>query len=209
MYKIYFSDSLLILSDEPVEKAHAKFSDEQVVMPYTGKRKSLFQYIDLLEKTTKRKYCINIYDPDIEALWENFQSIFKLAPAAGGVVKEPGGRIAAIFRRGYWDLPKGKLDKGEDFKDAALREVEEEVGLKNLELERFLGATWHTYTQKDKRVLKETQWYLMRSPQQELVPQADEQIEDAIWVDPREFLDRYAPQYLSLYQFLGEIIPAI
>jgi 8-oxo-dGTP diphosphatase len=50
--------------------------------------------------------------------------------AAGGVV-ERDGRIAVVHRPRYddWSLPKGKLDRGESFEAAALREVEEETGL--------------------------------------------------------------------------------
>jgi 8-oxo-dGTP diphosphatase len=52
--------------------------------------------------------------------------------AAGGVVLDPDGRVALVHRPRYddWTLPKGKLDRGESFEDAALREVEEETGLR-------------------------------------------------------------------------------
>ena len=55
--------------------------------------------------------------------------------AAGGVVWRPAGDTVAIAiaprpRYDDWSLPKGKLDKGESWEDAALREVEEEIGLR-------------------------------------------------------------------------------
>ena len=54
--------------------------------------------------------------------------------AAGGYVvrRTPKGnlKVLTIFRRGLWDLPKGKLDPGESPEKGAVREVSEEVGIK-------------------------------------------------------------------------------
>jgi len=52
--------------------------------------------------------------------------------AGGGVVLDPEGRVALVHRPRYddWTLPKGKLDRGESFEDAAVREVEEETGMR-------------------------------------------------------------------------------
>jgi 8-oxo-dGTP diphosphatase len=52
--------------------------------------------------------------------------------AAGGVVLDEDGRVVLVHRPRYddWTLPKGKLDPGESFEEGALREVEEETGLR-------------------------------------------------------------------------------
>lgn len=113
--------------------------------------------------------------------------------AAGGLVTNENNELLMIFRRGKWDLPKGKLDDGEEIEACALREVEEETGLKNITLKKFVGITNHeyfdTYIKKD--VVKETHWYAMSAaPGQQLVPQTTEDIEEIDWVRT-EILDIY------------------
>jgi len=57
-------------------------------------------------------------------------------------------------------LPKGKIDKGETTSEAAVREVREETGLKNIEIIGQLPDTFHIYNQKGKWLLKKTYWFL-------------------------------------------------
>ncbi len=77
-----------------------------------------------------------------------------LIEAGGGVVLNDRGEFLVILRNGIWDLPKGKLEKGEDFATAAMREVEEETGLHGLKMLDPLSSTYHTYNLKGKRILK-------------------------------------------------------
>src|SRR4249919_1544763 len=83
--------------------------------------------------------------------------------AGGGLVKNEKKEILFMFRRGKWDLPKGKLDPGESIEECAVREVVEETGLKKVELKHFLVTTYHTYTENGKHILKESHWYNMLS----------------------------------------------
>ena len=109
--------------------------------------------------------------------------------AAGGIVQNDDNEILLMFRRGVWDMPKGKLDEGETIARCAVREVEEETGLRNIELGKFIKKTYHEYADKwlKKEVIKETHWYAMRiSGNQTLVPQAEEDIEKIVWVKPEE-----------------------
>lgn len=113
----------------------------------------------------------------------------KTIVAGGGIVQNDFGEILIMFRRGVWDMPKGKLDEGETIEQCALREVEEETGLRNLELGPFIKTTQHEYADKwSKRdVVKETHWYAMHMKgNQTLVPQAEEDIEEIVWVKPEE-----------------------
>ncbi|HZH94985.1 MAG TPA: NUDIX domain-containing protein, partial [Flavisolibacter sp.] len=88
-----------------------------------------------------------------------------------------------IFRRGKWDLPKGKLDDGEDLQTCAVRAVAEETGIKSLILGEKIMVTYHTYLEKGMKILKESHWYLMHSTRdQDLVPQTEEDIEKCKWV---------------------------
>ncbi len=106
--------------------------------------------------------------------------------AAGGLVTNDNNELLMIFRRGKWDLPKGKLDEGESIAQCALREVTEETGISNLDLGDFLGVTYHEYFDKyvEANVIKETHWYAMKAIGNEVpVPQTEEDIEEIIWAD--------------------------
>ena len=82
---------------------------------------------------------------DLEALKKSFFKKFTLVLASGGLIRNEQNEILLIFRRGKWDLPKGKLDAGETLETCAVREVEEETGLRNIELQQPLTITYHTY----------------------------------------------------------------
>jgi ADP-ribose pyrophosphatase YjhB (NUDIX family) len=104
--------------------------------------------------------------------------------AAGGLVLNEQKEILLIFRRGKWDLPKGKLDDNETITACAVREVEEETGLKNITLGNFITKTNHEYFDKwiNEEVIKETWWYEMfASNNEQLIPQTEEDIEQIIW----------------------------
>jgi 8-oxo-dGTP pyrophosphatase MutT (NUDIX family) len=107
--------------------------------------------------------------------------------AAGGIVENEEQKILFQYRRGKWDLPKGKLDEGETIEECAVREVEEETGLRNIELGELVGITHHTYTERGKEIDKETHWYAMKvTGEQTLVPQLEEDIHELKWVSEIE-----------------------
>ncbi|MDB5240335.1 MAG: hydrolase [Spirosoma sp.] len=110
---------------------------------------------------------------------------FKIIKAAGGVVTR-GDRQLLMFRRGVWDLPKGKLDDGESSRKAAAREVAEETGVRVSVGERIC-TTWHTYSLNGSPILKRTKWYRMDVlDDSRMAPQEDEDIEKLAWLDRRE-----------------------
>ena len=111
--------------------------------------------------------------------------------AAGGIVENEQGEILFQFRRGKWDLPKGKLDKGETIEECAVREVEEETGLRNIQLGELIGITNHFYKEKGKNINKKTYWFAMKvSGIQKLIPQTEEDILELRWVKESE-LEKY------------------
>ena len=113
--------------------------------------------------------------------------------AGGGIVENEEGKILFQFRRGKWDLPKGKLDEGESIEECAVREVEEETGLTNIQLGSLIGITHHYYTENGKPIEKETHWFNMKvTGTQELVPQLEEDITELRWVAKDE-----VEEYLS------------
>ena len=109
-----------------------------------------------------------------------------------------------IFRREKWDLPKGKLDAGETIEECALREVEEETGLKNLELRKFLKITFHTYVQFGKHILKETHWYSMIPKGNEnLIPQTEEDITETRWVKKTDLKNYLSNTFPAIAEILN------
>ncbi|HEX8326994.1 MAG TPA: NUDIX domain-containing protein [Hymenobacter sp.] len=122
---------------------------------------------------------------------------FKIAKAGGGLVVK-GDQVLMIYRLGKWDLPKGKLKSDEDTAAGALREVEEETNIK-LELGEKLPSTWHSYAYKGNKMLKKTNWYLMKCLDDSLMkPQTEEYIEEVRWMSPQEALTKLEESYESI-----------
>jgi len=116
---------------------------------------------------------------------EKIKSNFKVIKAAGGVVIKDG-KWLFMYRRKKWDLPKGKLDKGENSKDAAVREIKEETGVDAVIHDRIC-TTWHTYSLNNNRILKRTKWYVLDCiDDSKMSPQAEEQIEKLSWLTQAE-----------------------
>jgi len=106
--------------------------------------------------------------------------------AAGGLMTNEAGELLMIYRRGKWDLPKGKLDDGEAIEACAAREVAEETGITPVWVGALIGKTYHQYFDQwlQAEVVKETWWYEMKgSKAAAAVPQAEEDIEAIIWAD--------------------------
>ena len=140
-----------------------------------------------------------LFPVDDRDLWKAFRAAYKFVAAAGGVVVDERGRLLAIRRLGKWDLPKGKVEKEEGVEEAALREVQEECGLKTLELIAPVAETWHTYERKGREHLKCTHWFLMRgSSKEHMTPQLDEDIEEVKWLDADGVRMMKADTYPSL-----------
>ena len=83
--------------------------------------------------------------------------------AGGGVVVNEKNQVLFIYRRKKWDLPKGKLDPGEDIKACAIREVMEETGIRNLTIGKLIIVTTHSYEEKGLNMQKETHWFEMKA----------------------------------------------
>lgn len=125
--------------------------------------------------------------------------------AAGGLVLNESSELLMIYRRGFWDLPKGKLDDGETIEHCAIREVQEETGLKNIHINKFIGITYHQYFDKyfQQEVNKETHWFLMNaSSNEKLIPQTEEDIEAIKWVAKKDV----AAYMQKSYKNIAEIV---
>ena len=120
--------------------------------------------------------CLDLGDTDGVVVASAVKSLFRQAPAAGGVVMIDN-QFVAIERNGIPDLPKGHIEKGETPEVAAVREVEEETGITDLTIIRELPATWHCYLLNGIWTIKKTSWFLMKTASgMKNVPQTEEGI---------------------------------
>ncbi len=201
MYKIYINHTPLLLSSSAISQPN---SDRRLYARYSGKPKTLLHYVDMMEKG-QRFESVNLFHPDVEQLFSDFCAHFKIVEAAGGIVYNKRHEILMIFRLGYWDLPKGRIDEGELPEEAALREVREETGLQEVYSDGFVTMTYHTFRDKqNRRALKPTHWFRMHTTQEELHPQTEENIEKAIWLAPKAFFE----QSLEVYGSIQDILQA-
>ncbi len=180
--KIFFDEKPLFLCDNV----------DAALQPYVHHDDAVF--IDELNLHTVKSMIHEMQKPSVHAgvffhknldeLKSSFFKKFTLIKAGGGFVLNKNKEVLLMFRRGKWDLPKGKMDKNETFEECAIRETEEETGLKNIHLISPLITTYHTYHEGTRYVLKETKWFNMNiKNDQKLIPQAEEQITKLEWVD--------------------------
>ena len=201
-YKIYINESPLILTQTSDLADETVFERSLIHAKYRGKPKILMNYIELLEKN-KHHEGIIIQADNVEQLWRDFKSLYFYIKAGGGLVINQFGKILLIFRRGVWDLPKGKQDPGETLAQTALREVREETGLNDLKIIEKLANGYHCYLMSKQRTLKRTRWYLMQTQNPDsLVLQKEEGIQDAAWFDPRELPKLNMPMYNNIRDVL-------
>ena len=202
--KIYFEDKPVFLCDkidktidEYMHHPDAVFIDEIS----TSAIKSLLHEIAKAEF-----HAVILFDKDLDKLKKAFFKHFTIVIASGGAVQNTNEEILMIFRRGKWDLPKGKLDEGETLEQCAIREVEEETGLRGVELGEKITTTYHTYTEFGKHILKESHWYKMQcNTDQKLVPQTEEHITDLRWVKRSDLKKYTSKTYQTIIEVLNQL----
>ena len=125
--------------------------------------------------------------------------------AGGGIIENDEKEILLQLRKGKWDLPKGKLEDGEAIEACAVREVEEETGLKEIELRELIGTTIHTYCEKGQEIQKETHWFSMKAPgHQQLIPQVEEDILELRWVRKDELKNYLSNTFKNIIEILDK-----
>lgn len=151
MYKVFVNEAPLILTDEtPTSSKDSIFTlDDDGIMKAIE---------SLSKKRLKKAYLVHSKQ---DQLLERFIRKIPLVVAAGGLVTNPKGKVLFIYRNDKWDLPKGKLEKGESIEEAALREVEEETGIGGLKIDNFLKITYHVFKRNGVFKLKQVHWFAM------------------------------------------------
>lgn len=142
---------------------------------------------------------------DEDSAFKKFAKPYQRISAAGGLVYNEKEELLLIYRQGKWDLPKGKVDKGETIEEAAIREVEEECAIEKLSLGNPIQKTFHTYFQDQQRVLKTTHWFHMIALEYgKMAPQLEENITDLQWFDPNTLDIEVLNTYTSIRELLRE-----
>ena len=150
--------------------------------------------------TSNPMYVVNV---NLKKLMKLFFNDHRRIEAAGGIVENQKREILFIERLGYWDLPKGKVEKNEELKKAAVREIEEECGITGPKIQRKLLKTFHTYSAKGKKYFKTTHWYLLGyEGNEQLMPQEEEGITEVRWVNP----DNMQTQLDNTYNSILDVI---
>jgi len=164
---------------------------------------STIAFQDLLKEIPNRQSVIvHISDLDVSKVFVECIKRYVFVQAAGGLVRNPDNELLFIFRNGKWDLPKGHKEFGEEIDETAIREVEEECGLKDLVMGDKLGITYHTYYMNGRYELKETHWYNMTTQTSKIIPQKEEGIEKAEWIGKDKIEEVIEDCYLSLQNLL-------
>ncbi|HMC98808.1 MAG TPA: NUDIX domain-containing protein [Ferruginibacter sp.] len=201
--KIYFGNKPVFLCNEIDKELNeilhhpdAVFVDE--ISPRAIK--------SLLHEIKKEEFHAGVlWNEDLEQLKKAFLKNFTVIEAAGGIVQNNNKEVLFIYRLNKWDLPKGKMEKGEESGPCAIREVTEETGVDHLELKKKCGETWHAYDEFGKHFIKQTHWVYMTCPAgQEPTPQTTEHITEARWIKTKDIKKPMENTYPSIKDILGK-----
>ncbi len=176
MYTIYKGDHEIVLSNSALNPA-----DFHIV--YNRPSRRMILHLVLMLENFNRKPRRIWLNGDPEKLWAKFQELFKIIKAGGGAVFNPDGNLLLIQRMGYWDLPKGKWQKGESIETCAIREVEEECNVFGLTIRGTLTPTYHLYFYRGQWSVKESIWFIMECREWQMAkPQLEEEITEIRWM---------------------------
>ncbi len=191
MYSIYYLDNVLIITENK-----EKYSGNEPVFAKDKKVMCSFaqNWID-----NENRLDTVVYGYDTEKMFRHLKKHFKYVEAAGGVVRNSENKLLFIRRWNIWDLPKGKLNKHEDIRQCALREVEEETGVLELHITGTLPSSYHFYFYKEALFLKKIYWFLMdTSYTGALKPQLEEDITEVKWLGLSQCRQAFGETYRSL-----------
>jgi 8-oxo-dGTP pyrophosphatase MutT (NUDIX family) len=189
MYKVFVNDKPLFLTNQ--------------IQKETDFQLFLLDSVDIKEliiKIFKNKVDKAIlYHPDEKEILKKLKAKIPVEKAGGGLVFNDKNEVLFIYRNKKWDLPKGGIEKGEEIEDTALREVEEETGVKNLKITRKLTKTYHIFKRNGRYKLKITHWFEMKTSfSGKMTGQLEEGIEKVEWVKPEDIASCLTNSYENI-----------
>jgi len=201
MYKVFINNKRLILANS---KENLDYENASVVCIKNPKTVNAVIRNHLLKSSTSD---LIVLSADDKTLIKTFESNYKIRIAAGGFVWNKNNDLLMIYREDRWDLPKGHLDKGESLEGCAIREVREETGITDLEIDSKTGISRHIYEFNDQMILKITHWYQMHSYTNEsLKPQIEEGITKVVWVPENSISSYFDHSWESLRELYYDYI---
>ena len=197
MYKVFINDRVFLIGFN-LKKS---FFDKKILFINCY---SLEDFEKTLENNKITKQVI-VNFPTLRVMEKIISKRFRIVEAGGGLVLNKNKEVLFIFRRGKWDLPKGKLEKHEKIKKGAIREVEEECGITNPTVTEELITTFHKFKNKGKECLKKTYWFIMKyEGDEELVPQLEEDITKAKWMG----VDKFDKVFENTFPSVADVLNA-
>ena len=194
MLQIFYKEKPIIISDKKSD-----LKNSLIINP------ELFENLDLLKLLTKKRVnSIGIFSNEFEFILNMFKKKYPEIIAAGGKVTNNKSEILFIYRNKKWDLPKGKAEKNEIISETALREVEEETGIKNLSIIKPLDKTYHIFKRDGKNYLKSTYWFEMKSDfNGKFKPQKKEGITRVEWIGIENLSSILPKSYANIRLLIG------
>lgn len=202
--KIYNGENTLLLCSSKNE-IPKEFTNLNMLIEHISESSAIQRFLNKIEND--RIDTGVLINEDLNHLHEQFSQCFTTITAGGGVVINQKEEVLLIFRRGKWDLPKGKLDEGETIEECAIREVKEETGLKNVQITGDLPSTYHTYPHDGNVMLKKSFWFkMLADSDQDLIPQTEEHISEIKWVPVTELQHYLINTYPSVKDVFTDFI---
>jgi hypothetical protein len=197
MIKIYFGEKPVFLCDSKDPLVEELLHHPDTILIEEISHHAIHALLHEIKKETFHAGVL--MNPDFDMLKKTFFHYFTSVEAAGGLVRNETGELLFIFRRGKWDLPKGKMEAGEDPAECAEREIEEETGIRDITIVKKICETYHVYEEYGKTILKTTHWFACNgSSKGLLIPQTEEDILEAKWVSEQEVPELMKNTYSSV-----------
>ncbi len=177
MYKVFVNDKPLFLTNE----IHKETDFQLFLLEGINFRQLISK---LFSNKISKAY---LYHPEEKEIMKALKAKLPVHKAGGGMVFNKKGEVLFIHRNKKWDLPKGGIEKGEEIEETAIREVEEETGVKGLTIVKKLQKTYHIFKRNGDYKLKITHWFEMTSDYDGVLqPQLEEGIDKVCWIPADE-----------------------